>query len=320
MRRTQILIDPAHRNWILGGLFSEVSECDPDFFLSPKIISNIKSKFFLLSILNILKIHLQKNPILFSSLTPLENFLKLSKFRSGKKILWFTHQFGEISKKSILILLEADLIFVHSEQEKTFLQKNGVTNPILPLIGAIKPELFNRLSQNGQKIAFIGSATKRKNVEIFLQFAEKNPHLQFKVFGRNWKREDIQTIRENLNNVEYTKIVRQLNCSDLADCSHHLMISAIEGGPISLIESVAAGLIPICTRTGIVETFLSECGYSDQIIDFPIDFDMINLKLKNSYSQDQRVFASKKALAYSIDTFANNLKLHITQNCLMKNH
>jgi len=313
MRKTQILIDPSHSNWILGGLFSEVAECNAEFFLRPKKISNIKSKFIFVTIVNIFKLRLRKNPILFSSVTPLENFLKLSKFSSNLKILWFTHQFGKISIKTISALRKADLIFVHSKQELDYLRQYNVSSPIIPLIGAIKPELFSRISENGEKIAFIGTSTKRKNPDIFLQFAMDNPNLKFKVLGRNWKKHEIWKVCKGLKNVEYFEIQEQVNCTDLMDCSHYLMLSSREGGPISLMESVAAGLIPVCTRTGIVEDFLAECGYSDQIIDFPIDFNVIKNKLTIPYSQNQKNFAAKKALEYSISSFAKKLESQIIE-------
>jgi glycosyltransferase involved in cell wall biosynthesis len=313
LRKIQILIDPSHSNWILGGLFSEVAECNTEFFLKPKKISKIKSKFIFVTIANIFKLSLQKNPVLFSSITPLENFLKLSKFNSNLKILWFTHQFGKISNKTISALRKADIIFVHSKQEQDYLRQNNVSSPIIPLIGAIKPELFSRISENGEKIAFIGTPTKRKNPDVFLQFAMDNPNLQFKVLGRNWKKHEIWKVCKDLKNIEYFEIQKQINCIDLMDCSHYLMISSREGGPISLMEAVATGLVPVCTRTGIVEDFLAECGYSDQIIDFPIDFNMIKNKLSIQYSQNQKSFAAKKALEYSISNFAKKLESQIIE-------
>jgi glycosyltransferase involved in cell wall biosynthesis len=314
MKKIQILIDPSHKHWILGGMFSEVAESSPDFFLSPKIIPNMRNYKFLMTLPRIIKLIAQKRTLFFSSVTPLENFLKFSLFESNKKILWFTHQFGEISAKSIFILSKVDLIFVHSRQEKEFLQHNGVSCPIIPLIGAIKPELFTKPNFTGHKIAFIGSPTKRKNVDIFLKFVGENPQFQFKVLGKNWKKHEIWAASTNHKNLEYFEMGKQVTCGDLADCSHHLILSSKEGGPISLIESIASGLIPITTRTGIAEDFLSECGYLNQIIDSPTNFDEIELKLKTLYSDDHRNSAATKALEYSTSRFSSNLKYEIIKN------
>ena len=72
-------------------------------------------------------------------------------------------------------------------------------------------------------------------------------------------------------------------------------------------------MIPVCTRTGIAEDFLAECGYSDQIIDFPISFDVIKNKLAIPYTQNQKSFAAKKALEYSISSFTKKIESQIIE-------
>jgi len=320
MKKVQILIDSSHKKWVLGGLFTEVSHYDPEFFLKPQIISNVKSFRFTITFFRVLKLVCQRRLLLFSSITPLENFLKISKFNTNKKILWFTHMYGEMSEKTIFILDKADLIFVHSSQDREFLISKGISCPIIPLIGAINPKLFLNPNYDGKKVAFIGSATKRKNVDVFLQFVSENPKLQFKVIGRNWKRHDIWETLTKYKNLEYFEINRQINAEDLKDCSHHLILSSKEGGPISLIESVASGLIPVMTKTGIALDFLYECDYLNQILDFPINFSEVRRKLEKVYSIDHRSLAAKKALEYSISRFSFKLKVEIMNNLHGKNN
>jgi hypothetical protein len=78
------------------------------------------------------------------------------------------------------------------------------------------------------------------------------------------------------------------------------MISSIEGGPISLIEAVASGLIPICTNTGIVEEFLDLVNYKDQIISSPTNFSDIITKYNYKYHQSQIDYSIKIAKQFSI--------------------
>ena len=89
MRKTEIFIDTGHSNWILGGLVREVSEIDPVFFFKPTAISNIRSKFIFSTIFKVIRVLMRRNPILFSSLTPLENFLKIAKLSINKKAVMF---------------------------------------------------------------------------------------------------------------------------------------------------------------------------------------------------------------------------------------
>lgn len=310
-KKIQILIDPSHKNWVLGGLFQEVASSNPDFFLKPKLISNIRSKYVIQSFITTLYLRFFKNPILFSSVTPLINYLKMVKFDSSIKILWFTHQYGDFSNELLSTLRKVNLILVHSKKEATNLIKLGLTCPIIPLVGAIEPSLFRSVSTSGSKIAFIGTITTRKNVEILFNFIKLNPHLEFKILGKNWKKHQIWQDFEKLVNVEYSEINKRVHGDDLKDCSHHLILSEVEGGPISLIESVASGLVPVSTRTGIAEEFLSECGYQAQLLDFPLDFNSIKIKLNYSYSDRHRMYAAELAKGYSTFRFAKNIKVEI---------
>ena len=117
--------------------------------------------------------------------------------------------------------------------------------------------------------------------------------------------------QKKLINIEYYEINRRVYGDDLKDCSHHLILSEVEGGPISLIESVASGLVPVCTRTGIAEEFLSECGYLAQLLDNPSDFNSIKIKLRNKYSAGHKLYAAELAKGYSIFRFSKNMKAEI---------
>lgn len=311
MQKIAIVIDPAHRNWVLGGLFRDVHESDRDFFSRTKVISHYRSKYLPLSLFNILILVISKRPILFSSITPLENFTKLSKFKSNMKILWFTHQPENLSINSDTLVKKADLIFVHSKNEKKRLRSIGVTTPITVLVGAIRPELFSKQIQGGDKIVYIGTSSERKNTKIFLDFARKNPRLKFKILGKNWQNSNSLRICQSIKNVEFIGLERQISYHDLIGCSHHIVLSSVEGGPISLIESVAAGLIPICTNVGIASQFLDECGYKNQIIDFPITDEKIHQKLNNSYRESEVKYAREVALKYTVDLFSSRMKTDI---------
>jgi glycosyltransferase involved in cell wall biosynthesis len=311
--RIRILLDRSHKGWVLGGLFNELAETYPAQFKKPIAISRIKSRYVFISFFAVLVIRLQKVPILFSSITPLENFLKYANGNSNQLFLWFTHQNGDYSRRTISILQSTQIIFVHSAREKKSLHNIGIRSKIVPLIGAIKPEYFTTIVENGTKIVFIGTPSKRKNPFEFIRFVKENPQLQFKVLGKDWHKHEIWEILKGISNLEYVEIGKRLSKQDLNDCSHHLILSSYEGGPISLIESVAAGLIPVCTNVGIAEEFLKECGYTNQIISAELNFHEINLKIKNNYSRSQKEFASKIARKYTIERFASTM-LHEIMN------
>jgi len=312
MAKVKIFIDPAHASWILGGLVREVSTLESNFFESPTYISNLKSRFFFRSFMKICKVKIQGGPILFSSLTPLENFFKFFRLKHNKIILIYTHQDGAFSKLQKKILFKVDLIFVFSAHDKTRLENMGLSGRIVKIMGAINPLLFSRPVLIGNTIVYVGTPVKRKNPELFLEFAKSHPNLFFRILGKGWRKNDLWDDLMKISNIEYREIDGPIGTQDLDYCSHFLMLSKLEGGPMTLIETVAAGLIPVATTTGISSEFLSEVGYSKQLINSPNNFKEIESKLQNRYSNSDITYAIQIAKSYSIVRLTKILKLEIT--------
>ena len=91
------------------------------------------------------------------------------------------------------------------------------------------------------------------------------------------------------------------------------MISNVEGGPISLLEALAAGLVPICTPVGIVNEVLTSLRYENQILSFPISFNEITTKYKNFYSNEFKLSAKKSVQEYSVSRLCMIFKNEIQQ-------
>jgi glycosyltransferase involved in cell wall biosynthesis len=267
--------------------------------------------------MKICKAIIQGGPILFSSLTPLENFFKFSRLKQNEIILIYTHQDGEFSKLQKEILFKVDLIFVFSANDKTRLENMGLNGRIVKIIGAINPLLFSRPVHTGSIIVYVGTPVERKNPELFLEFAKSHPNLLFRILGKGWKKNDLWDDLMKISNIEYKEIDGPIRTEDLDYCSHYLMLSKLEGGPMTLIETVAAGLIPVSTKTGISSEFLSEVGYTKQLISSPKNFKEIENKLQNRYNDSEITYAIQIAKSYSLERLSRILKLEI--NSLLKN-
>jgi glycosyltransferase involved in cell wall biosynthesis len=311
MRKVTIITDPAHVNWILGGLAREISSSLPSFFENPVSVSNIRSKFVFRSSLEIVKLLIKGNPLLFSSLTPMENFFKYVKVKRNPLFLIFTHQSGLFSKRQKKLLKLVDIIFVHSPKDIEIFRNLGLSCRIVPFIGAINSENFSRPVKAGKIIVFIGTPVERKNPKLFLQFARANPYTQFRILGKDWRKSKFWEELISLENIEYREINSPICTKDLDGCSHYLMMSNVEGGPMPLLETMAAGLIPIATKTGISIDFLSEIGLTDQLIDSPFNFKEITEKILNQYSESKINNAIQIAKSYNIERFSKILKFEI---------
>ena len=205
------------------------------------------------------------------------------------------------SKKTVRLLNKSDLIFVQSDDLKHQLSSFGVTSKKVTITGAINPLYFETSPAPGNKIAWIGTAAAHKNPEMLLRLAKQNLDLNFKVLGRNWRNSKIFDRLNQLPNVEYVEINKQIKSSDLDLCSHFLMLSTVEGGPITLLEALAAGLIPICTPVGIAPELLPKIGYKKQLLISNYTLESIRQKYETPYSNNHRLKASKFAKSFTIN-------------------
>jgi glycosyltransferase involved in cell wall biosynthesis len=299
-RKIKVLMDQSHSNWVLGGIFTEITLNNPKLFEKPMKISNLRSLYIFNSFFRILRLNLENAPLLFSSLTPLENYRKLSLINLNPKFLFFTHSVKPLTAKQIKIINEVDKIFCMSEVEKRRLIDGGITKPIVPVIGGIDPNRFKEIAQKGNKIVWVGTPVERKNPQQLIEFIRLNPDLDFLVIGKGWKSSTLYGKLKLFRNVEYKEFMGPLSSRDFDHCSHYLMMSNVEGGPMPLLETLASGLIPICTRVGFVEEILLKFNLENQLIDFPINLNLVRSKYLNSYSdlaiQKNRI----KALEFSI--------------------
>ena len=154
-------------------------------------------------------------------------------------------------------------------------------------------------------------ATMRKNPHIFLDFVKSNPQLKFRLLGKNWRSSSFFEAAHKLKNLEYKEITGALTSKDFNECSHYLCLSNLEGGPMPLLEAVAAGLIPISTNVGFAPELLAEFGYKKQLIGFPIKFEEIILKYSQTYTTDHIIKARDLAKNYSLNRFSNYIQSEI---------
>lgn len=306
-KKIQIVMDYSHNNWVIGGLFRELRNYNNNFFLEPIAISNIKNKSFISSAIKIYHLGLVSNPLVFTSITPFENFIKLNPISKNFKAIFFTHFSGELTLKIIRLLNKSDLVFCMSKQERVRLIQSGVKVPVTDLLGAIDESRFLDIVSIGNKIVWVGTPVRRKNPEIFLDFVVNNSTLNFRLLGKGWMQSTFAKRISSLTNLEYIEIQGALTSQDFSGCSHYLMLSSVEGGPMPLMETLASGLIPICTDVGFVRQLLSETGYQNQILNLPIAQKSILEKLKLSYSIDHRLKVARMIKNYNFTSLGKKI-------------
>ena len=260
------VIDSGHKDWVLGGIFSDL-----------RLSSHIFSRFVLqmpnwrqlanpLKVSKALLLLHKYDYLLFSSITPLTNYLRVTpKNRRKDMFLWFTHSPSRFSEFEIYALNQPRVIYVHSKKAKLELSKLTKSR-IEIMIGAIGSERFAKPAEHGERIAWVGTTASRKCPELFLSIAEENPDIDFRLLGKNWALSKFWSQVESLQNIQYVEIEGPLVSESFAGCDIFLSTSKLEGGPMPLMESLAAGLTPLVTNTGFVDDLFEICDLPRELI------------------------------------------------------
>lgn len=268
--RISIVIDPSHARWVLGGLFREMAASSKLFFReipieipAPKNLGAVKVWLDACFKIRDSKI------LLFTSLTPLENYMKFPLKSMDQRIgLWFTHKEGEFTKSELQALRRTNHIFVHSRREIENLQ--SISNArITVLTGAINSNRFYPQSVSGEEIAWVGTPTPRKRPELLFQIAKKLPDVSFKVLGPGWKESKYWELVKEIKNISVVDLNGAMTSRDLDGCSIFLMTSHTEGGPMPLLEAIGSGLFPIVTDAGFARDVLSLAEVPEEFVLHP---------------------------------------------------
>ena len=265
-KKIQQVLDPHHRNWVQGGVFRELREESNCFNSTPIYLPPPNSIKNLGNYLEILR-EIRKLPLLlFSSLTPLENYLRFMKKPHSQVIgLWFTHKEGEFNSREIRCLRSTDVIFLHSNHQSLKLREVTSSKQV-EILAAIDPERFSRPSIQKPRIVWVGTAVERKRPTFLLKLASELSSEEFLILGKRWSESKYWKTVNGLKNIRYEELSGALTSEILDGNDIFLMTSEIEGGPMPLLESLAAGLTPICTNTGFVERLFLELGIDSRLI------------------------------------------------------
>jgi glycosyltransferase involved in cell wall biosynthesis len=266
MKILQVL-DPAHEHWVQGGTFKDL-RLNSEFFETRPVYlgAPFRTQRFRTWICSFLKTT-KFDYILFSSITPLENYYRLSRFfpRKQKMAVWFTHQEGEFTPLQLSALDSCAVVFVHSLREKMNLELL-ISSNVEVTLGAIDSSRFSSPPKPGKCVVWIGTPNIRKNPDEFLRLASENPSLSFRILGKNWLGTHLANRILQLPNIEYSEIIGPLKSSDLDGCDIYICTSMIEGGPMPLLESIAGNLKVLSRDVGFVRDVFYTFGISTKFI------------------------------------------------------
>ena len=271
---TQVL-DPSHASWVQGGVFADLRRHSESFNTKAIYLPAPNAFKAIWDWVKICLVLGKQERLLFSSLTPLENYSKYPIRKRKQSIgLWFTHKEGDFTKRERKALRLANTIFVHSTWEGEKIARATSSKQIV-MLAALDTSRFSRASTSEKRIVWAGTSVKRKRPNLFLDLVETRPDLQFLLIGHGWSKHPLFQRVTRLKNLVYKEFQGPLGSELLDGCDIYLMTSEFEGGPMPLMETLAAGIVPICTRTGFVEAIFEFADLPKKLIVEP-NLDAIN--------------------------------------------
>ncbi len=236
------------------------------------------------------KINQISNPIIFSSNNKF--FYDLIPYlKTEVKLIDLTHTFHyeetePFEKYSLKVANRLSKRIVlgqktKSEFEKLY-QENHIDRELINRIEIIPnkvdvPESLNKTYNKNLKILFVSRNSFEKRPEFFVEIAKRclmqNKPYEFTLVGDFSKSDFFPKNIQVLGTIKEREVMHQLySTHDIL-----LITSAREGLPLVMLESMAFGMVPICTAVGEINSVINQttnCGYliHDKSIELWFDY------------------------------------------------
>lgn len=282
-----LIMSTGHRKWAIEALIDMLRDALPEFFI--RKIEIPQSRRHLRSLAGFcyfpkadLHFFMQQDLLLFS-------FDKGWVSYKDCIFVRYTHNNKDISHY-IGCLKAATLITVENSQLREEMIALGINKEKIH----IRPHPIRwahfkniRVTEKMRDVIFVSNFYRRKRPDIIADLVLANPSISFTIYGKHWETftrfEKLQTlpnfIYRQFDFEEYPRV--------LAEHRVFCSVSDIEGGPVPLLESITAGLIPVVSDTGYARDVLPE-SYSKYIVPVSPNINMlsqvINLALVETHT------------------------------------
>lgn len=162
----------------------------------------------------------------------------------------------EIASEQTLNL--AERYIVQNGNVASYLMKLGIPQrKIVVNPGGIDRDIFYPLLELNSVRDYVlisGSFKYRKNPDLIADVIRNCPEIKFKIHGENF---DVFPSELGAN-VEFIKFNFQNQPKLIREARLHLVLSSVEGGPMSVLEALASGTPCVTTNVGFCEEILSQ--------------------------------------------------------------
>jgi glycosyltransferase involved in cell wall biosynthesis len=181
--------------------------------------------------------------------------------KRSRNRIWLTH-FDDPSELDLLISKEMciDKLFVQNSRLNKSLVASGFDPKKISMQpGAVNRSLFFPSSCNmvgGGYFLFTGDCKERKSPEFIEWLIISFPDIKFRIHGNGWKSYKNGSLLQ-LKNLDIFDFDFKVQGEMLRNAYGLLILSTLEGGPISLLESLACGTPVVSTDVGFALDILN---------------------------------------------------------------
>ena len=236
------VIYPGNKGWILDAICREIAKFFPGkasfHYAFDDYLPAAKAYFF--SHYSLLPLCLKKYPWIEKS----------------QLLVYYTHPkslesdgitdeelYGSMNRASKIICMCSEFV--------DFLKTKGVRADLLTyVLGGADPQLFSGHVRGSGKVGFSTAYYARKSPDLVLEVIRSMPHRQFLLLGKRWHEYEKFSELENLENFSYIEAPYTEYPRYYSEVDVFVSPAKLEGGPISLIETMMCNAVPVASRTG----------------------------------------------------------------------
>jgi glycosyltransferase involved in cell wall biosynthesis len=218
-----------------------------------------------------------------------------------RKYVWYTHPEDLGPQNEVVFALNrATKVISMCSLFVNLLGREGVKREKLTCVpGAADPEFFrpHQRSSDGL-IGFCTAFYPRKNPDLILELVKTLRHRNFTLLGRNWEQyagfsELIGSPNFSYVDVPYSEYPRYYE-----KMSVFVSASALEGGPIPLIEAMMSNVVPVASRTGFAPDLI-EHGQNGFLFAVESPAELVCEYVEKSFSVEKDIRASVERLSWT---------------------
>ena len=232
------VIYPGNKGWILDAICREIAAYFPGKYCYHYGESELPTaKAYFLSHYSLYPTLLRTDP----------------KIANAKVLVFYTHPKAlEVSDEELVTTLNRStkVVFTSSRYER-LLNSWGV-NPdkTTYILGGADPDFFQPHQRAHGMVGFFAAFHLRKEPDRVLAIIKAMPHRKFMLLGKNWQQYERFSEMVSLPNFSYIEAPYKDYPQYHAQVDVYVSPSTLEGGTISLIETMMSNIFPVVSDTG----------------------------------------------------------------------